>query len=38
MLNAFYIEKILSSLDKKYDLSKIRKFSIEINPGETIVN
>ena len=35
MLNAFYIEKIISSLDKKYDLSKIKEFSIEVNPGET---
>ena len=31
MLNAFYIEKIISSLDKKYDLSKIKEFSIEVN-------
>ena len=38
MLNAFYIEKIISSLDKKYDLSKIKEFSIEVNPGETTVD
>ncbi len=34
LLNAKQIEKIISALNTKYDLSKIKEFTIEANPGE----
>ncbi|MEE9571550.1 MAG: radical SAM family heme chaperone HemW [Candidatus Neomarinimicrobiota bacterium] len=34
LLNAHQMEKIISALNNKYDLSKIREFTIEANPGE----
>tara|TARA_S200000501_G_scaffold175816_1_gene165523 strand:+ start:12218 stop:13360 length:1143 start_codon:yes stop_codon:yes gene_type:complete len=38
MLNAVHVENVLSSLSKKYDLSRIKEFSIEVNPGETTLD
>ncbi|MFC1527323.1 radical SAM family heme chaperone HemW [Candidatus Neomarinimicrobiota bacterium] len=34
LLNANHIEKIITTLHNKYDLSKITEFTIETNPGE----
>ncbi|MFC1785140.1 radical SAM family heme chaperone HemW [Candidatus Neomarinimicrobiota bacterium] len=34
LLNANHIEKIITTLNNKYDLSKITEFTIETNPGE----
>jgi len=34
LLDATHIETIISALQKKYDLSKIKEFTIEANPGE----
>ncbi len=34
LLNAQQMEKIISTLDDKYDLNKIIEFTIEANPGE----
>ena len=34
LLNGTQIEKIISELSKKYDLSNLVEFTIEINPGE----
>ncbi len=34
LLNAHQMGKIISTLNKKYDLSKIKEFTIEANPGE----
>jgi len=34
LLNANHIEKIISTLHNKYELSKITEFTIEANPGE----
>ena len=35
LLNGEQIEKIISALSKKFDLSNLIEFSIEVNPGET---
>lgn len=34
LLDGIHIETIISALQKKYDLSKIKEFTIEANPGE----
>ncbi len=34
LLNVQQMEKIISTLDNSYDLSKIKEFTIEANPGE----
>lgn len=34
LLNAHQMENIITALNNKYDLSKIREFTIEANPGE----
>jgi len=34
LLNGTQIEKIISALSKKYDLSNLVEFTIEVNPGE----
>ncbi len=34
LLNTHQMEKIISALNNKYDLSKIKEFTIEANPGE----
>lgn len=34
LLNAHQMEKIISALDDKYDLSNVKEFTIEANPGE----
>jgi oxygen-independent coproporphyrinogen-3 oxidase len=34
LLNAHQMEKIICALNNKYDLSKIKEFTIEANPGE----
>ena len=34
LIDAKFLEKIISTLDKKFDLSNINEFTIEANPGE----
>ena len=34
LIDAKFLEKIISALDKKFDLSNINEFTIEANPGE----
>ncbi|MBU0529709.1 radical SAM family heme chaperone HemW, partial [bacterium] len=34
LLNTDHIEKIISALNNKYDLSNVKEFTIEVNPGE----
>ncbi|NHZ87370.1 MAG: radical SAM family heme chaperone HemW [Planctomycetia bacterium] len=34
LLNAYQMDKIISALNKKIDLGKIKEFTIEVNPGE----
>ncbi len=38
LLNAHQMEEIISTLNYKYDLSKIKEFTIEVNPGEAPKN
>ena len=38
LLNAHQMENIITALNNKYDLSKIREFTIEANPGEAPKN
>jgi len=38
LIEAKYIEIILASIDKKYNLSNIKEFTLEANPGEAPLN
>ena len=37
LLKGYQIDKIISALSKKYDLSSLIEFTIEVNPGETTI-
>ena len=37
LLKGYQINKIISSLSKKYDLSNLIEFTVEVNPGEATI-